>query len=118
MDNPVDQQTTITAGAVASWAATAGVAAALSSLRRKVTMAVATFHVALASFIGPCSTYAILAFWPKIPPYIGIPASAAIGLSIFGISVMLDKTNRKIEDVDPTRYLPDKLRPPDGEKKP
>ena len=114
MDAPQNDPSITSAGTMAAWAVTGAIAAGLSSLRRKVSMAVATFHVALASFICSCAPYAVLAFWPQAKWYVGIPISMAIGLTIYGVSIMLDKTNKRIEDIDPTKYLPDKLRPPDG----
>lgn len=121
MDAPQqDPQTVTNFGTIAVWASTGAIGAAFSALRKQVSMRQAVFHVGLSSFICSCLPYVVLAFWPKLPWYIGVPISMAVGLTIFGIAVMLERTDKRIESIDPTNALPEHLRPRpiDGGSKP
>lgn len=114
--NPPDHQHFTSFGTIAIWAVVAAIGAGLASLRRTITMMQAALHVATASFIGACVPYAILAVWRDAPWYVGIPISMVIGLMIFGIAVMMDKTEKRVGQIDATNYLPEKYRPSEQKK--
>lgn len=93
------------------WAFIGGLAASFSALRKKVKMGVTLYHVSLASFISAWAPYIFLALWPQTPWYVGVPISAIIGLTIFGIAVMIERTDRRVENIDPTQLIPGKRLP-------
>lgn len=99
-------------GIVAIWAVVAGIGASFSAMRQEVSIRIAALHVAMASFIGACTPYAVLALWREAPWYVGIPIAMVIGLLIFGIAVMIDRTEKRVGKIDPTNALPEKFRPP------
>lgn len=114
---PENHETFTSFGTIAIWAVVAAIGAALSAMRRTITMRQAAFHVLLASFVGSCTPYAVLSVWREAQWYVGIPISMAIGLMIFGIAVMMDKTEKRVGAIDPTKALPEVIRPPqDGGK--
>lgn len=109
---PPHQETIRSIGTWAIYVVVSIVGASLSSLRREVSMRVAFFHVALASFVGPCTAWGLLAVWPSLEWYIGIPICGAVGLVIFGIDVAITKANKRVEDIDPTQIIPERFRRP------
>jgi hypothetical protein len=109
---PPHQETIRSIGTWAIYVVVSIVGASLSSLRREVSMRTAFFHVALASFVGPCCTFGLLAVWPGVPWYIGIPLCGAIGLVIFGIDVLITKANKRVEELDPAQVIPERYRRP------
>lgn len=109
---PNEQQHFFSIGIIAIWAVVAGIGASFSAMRQNVSIRIAALHVAMASFIGSCTPYAVLAFWRDAPWYVGIPIAMFIGLLIFGIALMFERTEKRVAQIDPTNALPEKFRPP------
>ncbi|MBL8824881.1 MAG: hypothetical protein JNJ77_20005 [Planctomycetia bacterium] len=108
---PPDHHAVASLGSFVTWILVAVLCASLSALRRTVTMFQALIHIAMASVIGSIVPYVVTDYF-KLPFSIGVAIAMGIGLLIFGIVVMFDRTEKRVGSIDPTNALPDKFRPP------
>ncbi len=84
-------------------------AAATTTLRKFTNIRTAAYHVLLATMVGPCAVLVAFWYYPAMARWWGLIISVAVGLTIFAWAVVLEKVNKRIEDVDPASLLHQKL---------
>lgn len=81
------------------WLLSAICGATLASIRRAGTLKVAAYHILLASTIGPGLAVLAVSFW-NISGHAGAAICFFAGIMIFGVAILIDRTNNKIKEVN------------------
>lgn len=107
MDAPV-QQDTIPALGVMTCAAVGAIGASISSMDRVVTVKQTLWHAGLACFISALFPFLLKALWPSIVWWLAVPCAGAIGLCIYGLAILVRKSNDAVGKINPEKIIKDK----------
>lgn len=104
--SPMNDQ--IPALGVLACSAVGATGASISSMDKQVTVKQSLWHAALACFISGLVPYLLKAVWPSVVWWLAVPISGAIGLTIYGIAVLVRKSNDAVAKINPEKVLKEK----------
>lgn len=106
--NPLNDPGNIPVLGVLACAATGAIGSSISSMDRVVTVRETLWHAMLACFISAIFPYALKAIWPSVAWWLAVPCSGAIGLCIYGVAVLVRKSNEAVGKINPEKIIKDK----------